>query len=48
MITKEDVIEAARKSYGTEEIEIDADAEISPGEDGYWVQAWVWMGDDDV
>jgi hypothetical protein len=48
MITKDELIEAARKAYGTEGIEIDSDAEFTEADGGVWVQAWVWMGDDDV
>lgn len=41
-----DVIEAATKqyAYGSDDnIEIDDDAKISEGEDGTWVQAWVFV-----
>jgi hypothetical protein len=36
-------LDAARKLYRSNEIEIDDDAAISQADDGYWVQAWVWV-----
>jgi len=34
----------AREMYQADgEIEIDDDPEISEGDDGTWVQAWVWV-----
>lgn len=41
------LIEAAREAYGSEDIEIDDMAGASPGEGGTWVQAWVWIADED-
>ena len=43
------VIEMARSLYeGTDgDIEVDDDASISPSEGGTWVQAWVWVPDDE-
>lgn len=32
--------------YGTDYIEIDADAAVSVCPDGVWVQAWVWLGNE--
>lgn len=29
--------------YNGDELEIDDNAGISRGDDGYWVQAWVWV-----
>jgi len=40
------LIEDARATYGSDEIEIDEDAGTSRGEDaGTWVAAWVWVPD---
>lgn len=33
----------AREEYGSNEITIDDDAEASRGDDGTWVQAWVFL-----
>lgn len=33
----------ARAQYGSDEIEVDDDAKLSHGDDGTWVQAWVWL-----
>ena len=38
--------ELARKEYGSDEIEIDDDADISEGNDGTWVQAWVFLSNE--
>lgn len=41
-------IERAREEHGSDEINIDSDAEVSDaGEEGYWVQAWVWLPADE-
>ncbi|MFA5508681.1 MAG: hypothetical protein WC423_24870 [Vulcanimicrobiota bacterium] len=42
-------IAAARKLYQTDDVEIDEDARVSEDIDGtgYWVSAWVWIGEDD-
>ena len=39
------LIQVARLKYcyRTDDIEIDDNATISHGEDGSWVQAWVWI-----
>jgi len=45
-----DLIEAATDQYATgsdHDIEIDEDAAISDADNGTWVQAWVWIFDDD-
>ncbi len=39
----EETIETARKSYCTDDVEIDDDPMVSIGEDGVWVGAWVWV-----
>ena len=36
-------IEKAKELYGSNEISIDADARASRADDGVWVQAWVWL-----
>lgn len=44
MEDKEKYIEAAQsKCAGDSDVEVDDDAEISTGEDGVWVQAWVFV-----
>lgn len=43
------LIWAARREYETDECEIDDDARISrAGEDGTWVQAWVWVSREEL
>ena len=40
--------EIAHDEYGSDEIEIDDEgAGTAPGEGGIWVQAWVWVADDE-
>jgi hypothetical protein len=34
-------LDKARELYETDEVNIDGNAEVSPGSDGTWVQAWV-------
>ena len=36
-------IQRARDEYQTDDINIDDDANVSPTESGVWVQAWVWL-----
>jgi hypothetical protein len=36
----------ARREYGSKNINIDSDADISEGNDGTWVQAWVFLSND--
>lgn len=38
----------ARALYAGEDIQIDENALISEGEDGSWVQAWVWVSNEDI
>lgn len=41
-----DLIEAAREAYAhgsDDNVKVDDDALVSRGEDGTWVQAWVWV-----
>lgn len=35
--------DAAEEQYGSDEIEIDSDAVVSIGEDGAFIQAWVFI-----
>lgn len=37
------LIERARELYGTDDIEIDEGAALSPTDDGCWVAAWVYV-----
>lgn len=37
------LIAEARLQFGTPELEIDNNARFSVGDDGTWVQAWVWL-----
>lgn len=44
-------IEAARREYQTDDCEIDDNAqlsEVNDGTPGAWVQAWVWVSDEEV
>ena len=47
IIRRRQLIEVARDLYATDEVEIDNDEDdercFSPGEDGTWVRAWVWV-----
>jgi hypothetical protein len=49
-MTDDEFRSAARNQYGSEgEIEIDANATVSRGEDnGAYVQAWVWVDEDEA
>ncbi len=43
-----DAAEGLRR-FGTDDVEVDVDAEVSTGEDdGAWVQAWVWVHNSEV
>jgi hypothetical protein len=37
------LIEEARDIHGNDDIEIDDDANLSRGDDGCWVQGWLWV-----
>jgi hypothetical protein len=41
-------IASARAQYCNDDIEIDDITRVSPTDDGCWVQAWVWVHDDEV
>lgn len=38
-----DEIIMARRKYASDTIEIDEDAKVSVADTGVWVQAWVWL-----
>lgn len=41
------LLERAREEHGSDEIEVDDDAQLSPDEVNYagcWVQGWLWVG----
>lgn len=38
----------ARKAYASDDVEIDDNPRISTADGGMWVQAWVWVGDEDL
>lgn len=40
-------VEKARDLYETNDIQIDENAMISLATDGIWVQAWVWLSNED-
>lgn len=46
--TDNEWINAAREQYANDDIEIDSNATFSVADDGVWVQAWVWVGFDNV
>jgi len=44
----QDEVERARNEYGSDDVAIDDDAESSiTAPAGVWVQAWVWLDDED-
>ncbi len=38
----------AKDNYGSNEIEIDVGAEVSIGDEGAWVRAWVFVPNDEL
>lgn len=45
-MTDQEIIARARQRYcerSSDDIEIDDDPKLSRGDDGCWVQAWVWV-----
>jgi hypothetical protein len=41
-----ELIEKARSQYGSDDVEVDDDANMCRGDDpGTWVAAWVWIRD---
>lgn len=45
-MTDLECIEAAREMYASDDVMIDADAEVSWSDEGAFVQAWVWVPTD--
>ncbi|MBX5130742.1 hypothetical protein HJB53_30090 [Rhizobium lentis] len=44
-----DPYRAAAKEQANDELEVDDDAVVSPGDDpGAWVQAWIWIRNDEA
>ena len=37
------LLRRARVERETDDLEIDDDANLSPGDEGCWVQGWVWI-----
>lgn len=46
-MTAERARELARQTYGSDEVEIDDDAVISKGDNGVFVQAWLWIDEEE-
>lgn len=42
-----DLREQAHDLYGTDEVEIDDEAATSEADNGTWVQAWVWVSNEE-
>ncbi len=40
--------EAASVSWGNDKLQIDVDAAVSPSAAGAWVQAWVWVNNEEA
>lgn len=40
---RQKLIEAARDAYGSDDLEIDDEAQLSSCDEGNWVAAWVWL-----
>jgi len=38
-----ELVREARETYGSDDIQIDDDAAVAAGDEGVWVQAWVWV-----
>lgn len=49
-ITNQQYVDAARRLYHRDgETEVDSEAKVSRGaDDGAYVQAWVWVGNEDI
>lgn len=46
--TAHPAVQAARGLYGSDTIEFDAEPQVSEGATGTWVQAWVFVSNDDL
>tara|TARA_R110000824_G_scaffold217366_1_gene403875 strand:- start:797 stop:973 length:177 start_codon:yes stop_codon:yes gene_type:complete len=44
----DNLIDRARNQFACDDIEIDNDAKVSESSDGVWVQAWVWLDNEEV
>jgi hypothetical protein len=44
----DDWIDRARNQFACDDIEIDNDAKVSKSSDGAWVQAWVWLDNEEA
>ena len=42
-LATESQISQARAIHGSDDLEIDRGAMVSETDDGFWVQAWVWV-----
>lgn len=41
-------VRVAQKNYDTDELRIYDDAGTNEADGGVWVEAWVWVGDEDI
>lgn len=41
-------IQAARDIYQNDDLEIDDDARLSVADNGVWVQAWIWVSNEET
>ena len=41
-------IAQAREQYCSDDIEIDDKTRVSPTDEGCWVQAWLWVSNEEV
>jgi hypothetical protein len=41
------LVDQATQQYASDDINIDADARLSRGDDGVWVQAWVFLSNEE-
>lgn len=41
-------VRRAREQYGTDDVEIDQGAPLSIADNGVWVQAWVWVPNEEL
>lgn len=48
MNDEEKYIQAAERKYGSDDIEIEGNVNVSLADNGAWVQAWVWVYNDEI
>jgi hypothetical protein len=48
ILATEAQIKEAREKYASDDVEVDETAFASHGDDGVWVQAWVWLARPDT